>query len=192
MKWFFAVGLAMALEQYRERVREAILQRTGEMFLNADIDHAGVIVQEAFNGARSAIKILSSRLDPSCYAQGSLVKSARIFMADPEHSTSILVKSPLFDPEGNFDWAQHPLVSALHDNKKFEMRSVPLDWIKRYRFNFLIMDDYGFRFEEDRGRAAAVASFSPAESDKKQAKNLTSIFDRLWQVSHPIRMNAKN
>jgi hypothetical protein len=181
----------MALEQYRERVRDAILQRTGEVFLNADIDHAGVIVQEAFNGARSAIKILSSRLDPSCYARGTLVESAKVFMADPDHSTHVLVESPLFDPERNFRWDQHPLVSALSGNENFEIRSVPLEWINKYKFNFLLMDDYGFRFEEDRSRAAAVAAFLPAESDKKQVKNLTSIFDRLWGVSQAIQVAAK-
>jgi hypothetical protein len=176
------------MQEYHEEVREAILRRNGKPILNGTIDHAAVIVQESFNNAKNRVRILSSRLDPSCYAKNSVADAAKTFLADPDHKAEILVEPSLWDADDNFEWGKHPLVAALSDYKdRFEIRIVPSDWVKRYNFNFLLLDDYGYRYEGDRSRPAAVAAFLPSGAEKPQVNNLNKIFDELWQHSKPYQ-----
>ena len=116
------------LQNYHEEVREAILKRTGKPILNSNVDHASIITQEAFNNARSQIRILSSKLDPSCYAQPGVIGAAKTFLADPDRKAQILVESAMWDQNNNFEWNKHPLIEALKEFKeRLELRLVPTE-----------------------------------------------------------------
>lgn len=177
-------------QNYRDLVRAAIVRRSGETILNSSVNHAAVITQEAFSCASKSVNILTHRLDASCYADG-VRTAARAFLADPDHHCKILIEAPIWDPEGNFEWAKHPLILSLSEftqkdgdkPPRLQVKLVPRDWVERYKFNFLIMDDYGLRFEPDRAQPAAVATFYPEGSKKEPVKNLQTIFDDLWGVS---------
>jgi len=177
---------------YRDLVRTAMLRRTGETILNSSISHAAVITQEAFSCAEKRVRILSHKLDSGCY--DGVRAAARAFLADPDHSAQILVEAPLWDPEGNFEWEKHPFISALSDFTKpigdkparLEVKLVPKEYADRYKFNFLLLDDYGLRYEADRAQSAAIATFYPKGSDSGPVKNLEMIFNDLWGVSTPI------
>lgn len=179
-------------QNYRDLVRAAMVRRTGETILNSSINHAAVITQEAFSCAAKSISILTHKLDASCYADG-VRAAASAFLADPDHHCKILIEAPLWDPEGNFEWDKHPFIAHLSEHTKakldrsprLEVRIVPRDTTERYGFNFLIMDDYGLRFEPDRAQPAAVATFYPEGSASGPVKNLQMIFDDLWRVSTP-------
>jgi hypothetical protein len=174
------------IQEYHEQVRDAILNRNGRPILNGTIDHASIIVQECFNNAKQRIRILSSRLDPSCYAKPGVTDAAKTFLADKDHCAQILVEPALWDMNSNFEWNKHPLVAALVDCKeRYEIKLVPAEWTKRYQFNFLLLDDYGYRFESDRSRPAAVAAFLPEGAPKPQIDNLNKRFEQLWEVSTP-------
>lgn len=181
---------------YREQVRDAIARRTGEALLNGSVDHAAVIVQETFGNAKNCMRILSSKLDAECYGRESVRNAARVFLADPEHRARFLVESPLWDEGENFEWEWHPFISDIRSfanlkttkgDMRFEFRAVPKDWTNQYQFNFLVMDDYGYRFEPNRKEAAAVVAFLP-EDDKKAATNLIHLFDTLWAHAKPIQL----
>ena len=177
---------------YREQVRDAIARRTGEALLNGSIDHAAVIVQETFSSAKKSIRLLSSKLDAECYGRLSVRNAAQVFLADPDHSAEILVESSLSDDNDNFEWAKHPFLSDLapfgsDGLKRLQVRTVPKEWVERYKFNFLLMDDYGYRYESDRKETAAVVAFLP-EGEKGTVDNLNGIFDRLWNVSKVVSL----
>jgi hypothetical protein len=176
----------MSLEDYHQQVRDAIARRNGRPILNSNIEHATIIIQEAFNYAKKSIRILSSRLDPACYAQPGVIDAAKVFLADPDHRAQILVESELWDPQDHFEWDKHPLLDALANyRERLELRLVPRDWIASYTYNFLIMDDYGYRFEADRSLPTAVAAFYPEDGKQPQIKNLEEIFETLWKASKP-------
>jgi hypothetical protein len=175
---------------YHDRVRTAIRERTGKPILNGNLDHAAIIVQEAFSNAQASIRLLSSRLDPACYAQRGVVEAAKVFLADKDHKAEILLESEMWDPKNNFQWGKHPMLAELRDFwDRIEIRLVPKDWTERYGFNFMLLDDYGFRYEADRRQPAAVAAFLPSDGPKKQVENLKAIFSELWNVSKEFKLN---
>lgn len=179
------------LENYQEVVRSAILNRTGSPLLNGSVDHAAMITQEAFNNAKTSVRILSHKLHPDCYGKAGVLNAVKYFLADESHKVDILVESSLWDPANTFPWESHPLLGEIAASNRdmsgqVRVSRVPLKWAERYSFNFLIMDDYGFRFEEDRERPTAVAAFSPPNVKSPQVANLSGIFDRLWSDSEAI------
>lgn len=177
------------IKGYRERVREAISLRNGVPILNGSINHAGIIVAEAFLAAHHKVCLLSHRLDQGCYDE-SVRNAAAYFLADPDHKARILIESSIDDENNNYQWNKHPFIKAFEDYLKegdrLEIRIVPENWVRRYSFNFLILDDYGFRFEADRAKAAAVAAFYPPPKEGEvieDVEHLQSIFDQLWDKS---------
>jgi hypothetical protein len=179
-----------SLEIYREKVREAILRRDGVPLLNGDVDHASIVVQEVLSNAKNRVRILSHRLDPDCYAKEAVRNAAAFFLADPDHSLEVLIEAYLWDDNNNFQWDKHPLISDLKkcDNKQVQVRLVPKDWSDGYNFNFMLLDDYGYRFESDRARAAAVVAFLP-NNGEKTVKHLGGIFEQLWDESKPLPLS---
>lgn len=181
----------MSLNDYRDRVARLIRERTGEPLLNGSLDHAAAITQEAFASAEDQIRILSNRLSPDCYAREGVRNAAKFFLADGNHRLRILVESALWDTGSNFNWSQHPLIADLLpfvESKRLQMKAVPREWADRYKFNFLLLDDYGFRFEADRNMAAAVATFFP-EDKKKPVESMARNFETLWEASTEIKLN---
>ncbi|MGA3305348.1 MAG: hypothetical protein ABSC26_04990 [Stellaceae bacterium] len=183
-------------DQYRDEVREAILLRDGEALINGSIEHAGIITQEALINAQDSVRILSYRLDPDCYADEAVLNAADYFLANPSHHLKILIEAGLWN-DGNYDWTRHPLIHKLHQsltqqNPNFEIRLVPKALAEKYAYNFLVLDDYGYRYEEDRKRPTAVARFLPIDDPKKEpVVNLTNIFDSIWEGSEPLDLNKK-
>lgn len=178
-----------SLVSYHEQVREAIARRSGEPLLNSTLDHASLIVQEALSAGDDHVHILSSRLDTSCYAKPGLIAAAKAFLAGKNHHLRILVEAQ------DFEWVEHPLINELRDQKGdaehggLWLRVVPTAWSSGYNFNFMLLDDFGFRFEADRQSPAAVASFYPKGAKQKQIENLSQIFSTLWEVSRPVELN---
>lgn len=185
------------IEGYRERVRALIEARDGTPILNGSHEHAAVLTQEAFSHASTEIRILCTRLDPDCYGREDVRNAARFFLADRDHKARVLIEEALWNPEENFEWYQHPFVRDLaafassHDGSepRLQMKRVPKKWIDQYTYNFLLLDDYGFRFEEDRTKSAAVARFLPPGKPAEAITRLGSIFDQLWAVSPKLALS---
>lgn len=181
------------LAEYRQLVSRVIRERTGTPIVNGSADHAAVIIQECFNNARGHIRLLSNRLDPDCYADDAVRNSVQAFLAHPAHRLDILVESGQWDPNNEYQWELHPFVRTIlpfatrnqGDNRPPQVRLniVPAALSEKYGFNFLTLDNYGYRFETDRKVPTAVAAFLP--DDKLQpVQNLIRIFDQqLWPQS---------
>jgi len=175
------------LDIYRQQVRDAINRRDGAPILNDSVNHATVITQEVLSGAKEHVRILSYKLDASCYADPGVLGAAKVFLADPEHQIDVLIEAPLWDTHGHFEWAKHPFIETIKEARANtdRVRLVNKDMVHRYKFNFLLLDDFGYRFEADRSKAAAVAAFLP-EGKTQQAERLINIFEQLFRESAPI------
>lgn len=177
-------------KDYRDKVVRLINERKGEPLMNGSIDDAAIITQEALSHAKDTVRILSHQLNPDCYAREAVRNAAKYFLADPDHKLRILIEASLWDVNSNFEWSKHPLIKDLLEfatgedpnTRRLAIRLVPKAWVERYKFNFLLLDDYGFRYEADRKSSAAVAKFYP-ENTKQRLKSLQSNFDILWEAS---------
>jgi hypothetical protein len=181
---------------YRDKVVRLITARTGEALMNGSIDDATIITQEAFNYAGSTVRILSNRLSPDCYARESVRNAAKFFLADPDHKLRILIESPLWDVNNNFEWHNHPLLQDIKEfakgddeARRLAVRLVPKAQAQRYKCNFLLLDDYGFRYEADRNSTAAVAAFFSEKEKEQKMVSLDSMFRELWSKSSDLNLN---
>jgi hypothetical protein len=129
-------------------------------------------------------------------ADEAVLNAADYFLANPKHQLKILIEAGLWS-DGNYDWTRHPLINKLltsltQEKPNFEIRLVPKSLAEKYEYNFLVLDDYGYRFEEDRKRPTAVARFLAINDPKKEpVVNLTKIFDSIWDGSDPLDLSKK-
>ena len=184
-------AVANDLELYRERVRYAIGRRTGKPILNGSVEHAAVLVEESLLAAQDEVLLLSSNLDEACFGRPNVVSAVRSFLVDPHRRLRVLVERS----QPSFQWENHPFVeSALRTAQRadrVEFAAVPPEWVDRYRFNFLVVDRFGYRYQEDRDELAAVACFLPDDRPidaDDSVMRLHGIFDQLAANSVPLRL----
>ena len=53
----------------------------------------------------------------------------------------------------------HPILSMALNEPRISVKQMPVDSLKAYPFNFMVVDDIGFRFESDRDKPAASVAF---------------------------------
>jgi hypothetical protein len=188
--------MASELDAYRDHVRHAIAARTGKPMMNGSLEHSAILLQESMRAAQHEMLILSSRLDDACFGQRAVRHAAQVFLADPEKRMRILVETALWDPQENFRWGQNPFVQDIAANVglgQVEIASVKKDWIAGYRFNFFVVDRFGFRYQEDRDEPAAIAAFYPSDREigpKDTVMHLRGIFAQLWRHSNRVELEA--
>jgi len=73
--------------------------------------------------------------------------------------------------------------------EQVKIKRAPDDEQQKYEFNFMVVDDFGLRFESDREKHAAVASFHE-ERSKKLIESLQRTFSSLREKSANIEKTA--
>ncbi len=87
----------------------------------------------------------------------------------------------------------HPLLELVRQYKDTSsIGRIPEERVQTYGYNFLVIDDRGFRFERDRQQPNAYVAFrdqvSGSEEDRERAgiiNRLKEIFEDLRQASTP-------
>ena len=157
------------LNAYANRLENALTTKTPFHTYNRDILHAAEIVVAGFRHAQHKIWLLSERLDLSLYGNERLLTAVREFLGRPGSELRILVETEID--------AKHP-IRQLAENEfpeSMKIGLVPDDVKKNYAFNFMIVDDIGYRFEYDREVYEAIASFYEEERIK-MVQNLQRMF----------------
>ncbi len=168
------------MKDYREKVRRLSLEQSGEPFFNASEDHAAIIVENMFRVAEREVCIFTSHLAPRIYARDECVSWATIFLADDqEHTLRVVAK------EGDVSLlADNPLFKAVKRSDKFELRAIPDAMADGIKARFMTADGDHYRFEPDKTKCEAVASFgSPVASELQQ------VFETLWTGSSPVDLD---
>ena len=170
---------------YRDKVREAISRRDGTPLFNGSDVHASIIVEEMFLSAEQSMLLLVNSLAERIYGTPDMIRAATAFM-ERGGKLRILVE------DGNrFKLDQHPLMCELLPKyrNQIEVALVEQKLAGDQVFNFAVVDDDGYRFEEDRNQVKAVVVFG----DKKGAGILESMFEafrRTATVLHAPRPDA--
>lgn len=170
------------LAQYRHSLRALAHERTGEVITNASVEHASAVVETMFAEARSEVDILTGTLTPRVYGRDAVVEEARLFLAS-SYCNRLRV---ILETDSPRDRKNHPLLNACGEFENVQLRYAPPATQKLYGFHFLVMDTDCFRFEADKSRPNAIATFGY----KKGAKNLKGIFETLWNRCDPIKINS--
>lgn len=170
---------------YSERIDKKLEDKQPFSAFNRDISHATAITRAAFRHASSKVRLLSHQLDSALYNTSLLDGEVANFLKKGG-ALHILVETDI--P------SKHPIWSFMEKNdygSKVKIKKVPRQLMAVYGFNYLVVDSFGFRFEEDRGKCVAVASFHEDRS-KAIISNLTKIFDALEERSSEIEHEARS
>jgi hypothetical protein len=167
-----------AASEYREAIERVFAGGDVRLF-NGNIHEASAAVEQAFLHGRKEIKILSNRLLPECYGTDPVLKAASKFLMQHKRATlQILVEDPATQSAPT-----NPFLLRIYQvaPDRVRIRRVPPDISAQYDYNFLTVDDAGYRFEED--RRSPVAVVAGGQTSRIMTKRLSEIFDAIWEMS---------
>ncbi len=156
------------LREYTKRIENALSKKQPHTTYNRDKFHAFAILMAVFRYAESEVRLLSNKLDLVLYGNPLLLEAIGAFL-ERKGRLDILVETDI-DKD-------HPLAQMVKDAPSARLRRVPDALQELYKYNFLVMDDRGFRYERDREKHAALAGFHD-EHSQKMARTLRSTFDK--------------
>ncbi len=173
------IAIAMEnLHQYADRLDRALSKGEPHTTYNHDIFHAFAIIVAVFKYAKKEVLLLSNHLNLTVYGNPDLLKPMEDFLRDRHGSLRILVESDIV--------REHPVIQLTEDKScNLSIRQIPKEEVDGYKYNFLVMDNTGFRLERDRAKSAAIAGFNDKNS-AKVAANLRVIFERLGAKSQEL------
>lgn len=177
----------MPLSEYRTFIDKLASEKSGDMINNSSGEHASVLAEVMFKYANKSLNIFTGSLYKDTYGKSEVIEQACNFVKTKGGVVRIVFQ----DPPGkisNEEIINHPLISSIRrccnnlDEQLFVHR-IQSELAEEIPFHFLTMDDSAFRFEPDRSKPVAFASFN------KQAvcEQLTGIFERIFStMSHPV------
>jgi hypothetical protein len=180
------LGMEMDAEDYRSQIDRAIREMSGETILNGSHAHASIIIERMFAHARECVSILTRQFDPRIYGTSDTIEQARLFLGQPDRRCRIIVEE--FD-QASFE--RHPFVVQLLpylQDGNLQIIRLKDSLAPIINVNYSIMDDAGFRFEEDKKQAVAFAAFGTGT--EKFVKNLRKLFDTLWEKGERLNLES--
>ena len=162
---------------YRLLIERLARERTGETVLNGSFSHASVINECMFRNSSSAISVLTRRLAPDVFGTDQFISA---FGESGEKGTKVTI---LVEEASSEYLAEHPLAQALRNHPCVMIRRLSAKHADDVEVNYTIMDGDSYRFERDKRKAVAVASFGGSQSFCGRLKNH---FDFYWSESEPI------
>ena len=173
------------LEAYSDRINKELSNKNPVRAYNRDISHAAVITSAAFRYASTEVRLLSHKLDRALYNENLLQNSIAPFLERKGTSLHILVETDL--PSTHPIWRF--MEEGSYSHEQLTIKKVPPELVDRYQFNYLVADEFGYRFEGDREEYAAVASFHESDS-VSTIKDLVGFFDKLERQSSDVQCGS--
>ena len=175
------------LEKYEKRLKGALEERTPYFEFNRDLFHAKVVIVTAFEHASREILILSHKLDWMVYGAQDFLAALKTFLdRDGGPRLVIVVETGI--------GRDHPLLRQIRHEGMAEHRS-RIEILEltnselKYPFNFMIVDDIGFRLEPDRSKPRAIVAFHGDEKDREALAGLKKMFQILKSKSTPVSVD---
>lgn len=181
------LGMSMEAESYRNQIDRAIRDMDGEAILNGSHAHASIIIERMFAHAHECVVILTRKFDPRIYGTAETVEQAQLFLGQSDRKCQVLIEE--LDQTG---LRTHPFIAQLSAQfgvGNLEIRQLPEHLAEIVNVNFSVMDKAGFRFEEDKKEAVAVAAFG--KGTEKFVSSLRGLFERLWSYSNPVDIDEE-
>lgn len=166
-----------SLNEYASKLNRALEKNKPYYTYNRDVGHAMVIVYFAFVHAKEQILLLSKELDRRVYSPTWFIDEVRNFLNKEGAKLSILVEDSIGE--------DHPMIQVVQDYpKSASIKRVPSEQIETYTYNFMVVDNAGYRFEADREEFKAVVAFnSKDDGPKRVVARLREKFHELESIS---------
>ena len=160
------------MEKYEQLVINCITTKNKRTIPNNAIKYATVLIERMFIFAGREINLISNSLNEALYGKDNVIDAVHSFLNNVYTRLNIIIKSAI-------NKSHKPLVTLKEFKKNTRIKIANSNLVKKYPYNFLTMDDYGYRFEGDRGKYQAISQFG----DKSRVDKLNSIFDSISELS---------
>jgi hypothetical protein len=170
------------MDDYRDEVERLARERTGAPFYNSSIDHAAVIVEKMFRHAAEEVCIISNHLNARVFGQEEVIFEADAFLSNANNRLRIILEDDVsMLSEG------HPFARIMRSHPHgYEIRQMSPKMRELVKYHFTLADRDSYRFEPDKAKWEAVASFG----DNEGAANLRSAFEAIWNDSTTVSLPA--
>ena len=143
-----------SLAQYTKRLNKAFRGKSKLRTYNQDAMHTIEVIVGGFNYTKKRINLLSNELDPDIYGlpRALNIEAVGKFLERENTELNILVEKTI---------ALNQILKLRERfGNKITIKRVPDDWQEKYSFNFMTMDDFGYRYEYDRGSLSGISESS--------------------------------
>lgn len=179
------------MDAYIELVNKLAESNSEDIINNSSPDHAIALFEAMFKHGNGEARVLSGRLNPLIYGDEGVIKAITSFLLRTGNSLRVVIQNvddQCSDLDGHGHLKENPLVKTLKEklDKCFEERvSIKMadGLLKDLDFHFTTIGN-AFRFEPDRTKKEAFASFNQAEMTKK----LNTIWDKDYFKAQPISL----
>ena len=179
---------SMSLTEYRHHVCDLAIRRDSQPVFNANADHASIVIERLFSSAERSIDILTGTLRPRVYGRDPVIKEAQLFMlTSPDSRIRIILEEDSSDIR-----MRHPLLVALGEFKNVAVKFADQGVRSRYGFHFMVTDNDNYRFESDKERPAAIASFGHTEGSKNLRDAYSVLWEQCTELSRPVADSSAN
>ena len=169
------------LRDYARKLNSALAKRSGYQIFNRDATHAGIVIYLAFLHAEKRIWLLSNKLDGLIYSTPWLLEAVERFLNREGSEMRILLETDVC--------GEHPLLRLIGKNfpERVTVGKVPEKEVSNYGYNFLVVDDRGYRFEPDRNEFRALVAFDEEdETHQELMSRLKNVFRRLDDLAETV------
>ena len=168
--------MSESMNEYVRKLRTALSEGTYFTAYNRDTAHARAVLSLAFEFAEEKILLLSNRLDHVLYAHPTFVGALKKFL-DDGGVLDVLTETEI-DP-------RHPFLTLTKEySDRVSCNVVPSSLQSLYKFNFMVMDDTGYRFERDRDEHKAVVVMNAqTDAERRFIEQSKTIFNYLKPVA---------
>ncbi len=163
---------------YEELIQDLVATGSDELILNSNTDHAKVLIRYLFKSSRDRICIFSSQLNDNIYDDQYVINEIEAF-AENRGQVEILLQHP-----EDFDRGRKVFLLLKKFTSQIVVKSVTNLKDKAIQAHFVVNDNNGFRFCEDKSKPSAIASYNQPDT----AKNLIEQFDILFKRAEPYSL----
>lgn len=170
-----ATSIDTSLNGYAETFEKALKKKTQFANFNKDMNHAAIIVCMAFRHAENNIRLLTHKLDESLYGSKWFLDELERFIGKQDSCLKILIESDIVE--------DHPVMQMSAQHNQIEVKRVPDVDVREYPFNFMLVDDVGYRFERDRNshEATVVFNYDDDLRFKELRESCDNWFNARWE-----------
>ena len=164
-------------EAYVALVRRLADTRDPEIISNSSIEHAAVLIGEMFRSGAGQAQIFSGSLNPALYAREDIITCMGSFLANTNSSLRILLQEES-EGKGNAKIFLDQVKERLGESalSRIEIKQAD-EFAKAQTYHFATVGQSSFRFEGDRTKHEAFASFGQSAHVNK----INGVFDSFWK-----------
>jgi hypothetical protein len=161
---------------YVTLVRRLAETHDSEIISNSSIEHASVLIGEMFQRGSGEAQIFTGSLNPALYAREEIVSAIGSYLSNSTSHLRILIQD-VAEGVPNADIFIEKVKERLGESvlPRIEVK-IADNFAKDQPYHFTTVGTAAFRFEPDRNKHEAFASFGRPETVEK----INTIFQSFW------------